>query len=200
MVFVVSEPRRKSLGDLQSPPGARDAHDIGAIYPWDSEFMFVDMRERQRELNRERGQREIGSASPGEGSQRYRFRPCQRAVPLLTFVAQTTALGRTRAMAALGSTITCNGRRKYGGSRCYGRPVILTFPFEGAGSFCPVASPSPARSCGRSPTASVGGKMLSYIARASRMRRSRSSSDFVTNSMISPISAPSGTASLKALP
>jgi hypothetical protein len=36
-------------------------------------------------------------------------------------------------------------------------------------------------------TGSVAGKMLSYIARASRIKRSRSRSDFGTNRIISPI-------------
>src|SRR5258705_1114517 len=39
-------------------------------------------------------------------------------------------------------------------------------------------------------TGSAGGKMLSYIARASRIRRARSRSDFGTNRIISPIFAP----------
>jgi hypothetical protein len=34
---------------------------------------------------------------------------------------------------------------------------------------------------------SAGGKMLSYIARASRIRRARSRSDFETNRTISPM-------------
>ena len=39
-------------------------------------------------------------------------------------------------------------------------------------------------------TGSVGGKMLSYIERASRIKRARSRSDFVTNRITSPIFAP----------
>ena len=62
-------------------------------------------------------------------------------------------------------------------------PRHLTFPFGGAGLFSPV----PALSSGCSPAASFGGKILSYIVRASRMSRSRSSSDFETNPTISPI-------------
>jgi hypothetical protein len=65
-------------------------------------------------------------------------------------------------------------------------PRHLTFPFGGAGPFSPVEPPLPARS-GCPPTSSFGGKMLSYIARASPMSRSRSSSDFETNPTISPI-------------
>ena len=37
-------------------------------------------------------------------------------------------------------------------------------------------------------TGSAGGKMLSYIARASRIRRARSRSDFGTNRIIRPYS------------
>ena len=50
-----------------------------------------------------------------------------------------------------------------------------------------IASLVPDRSSGPSLAVSVGGKMLSYIARASRMRRTRSSSDFETNPTISAI-------------
>ena len=45
MVIVIGEPRRKLLCDLQPWSGrVRDAHDIGAVYPSDSEIMLVDMR------------------------------------------------------------------------------------------------------------------------------------------------------------
>jgi len=103
-------------------------------------------------------------------------------------------------MAARSWRSSCNGRGKYGASKGYERPITQTFPFEGADPFSPVVSPLPGVSCGRSLTASVGGKMLSYIARASRIKRSRSRSDFEINPTISPNCVSSGAASFKTLP
>ena len=50
----------------------------------------------------------------------------------------------------------------------------------------------PLRSCCALPTASSDGNMLSYIARASRIKRARSSSDLGTKRMTSPMGALQG--------
>ena len=50
----------------------------------------------------------------------------------------------------------------------------------------------PLRSCCALPTASSGGNMLSYIARASQIKRARSSSDLGTKRMTSPMGALQG--------
>ena len=51
---------------------------------------------------------------------------------------------------------------------------------------------NPLRSCCALPTASSDGNMLSYIARASRIKRARSSSDLGTKRMTSPMGALQG--------
>lgn len=83
VVIIIGQPRRKLLCRLACCPDVPDAYEVGAIEPRQGEIMLVDMRERQHELQRERRQREIGSASSGEGSLQYHVRPCQGAVPRL---------------------------------------------------------------------------------------------------------------------
>ena len=53
VIVVVGQPRRQLL-NLRSWLGVRDARDIGAAYPCDRKIMLMDMRERQRELQRQR--------------------------------------------------------------------------------------------------------------------------------------------------
>jgi hypothetical protein len=62
------------------------------------------------------------------------------------------------------------------------------------------SSPAASALADRSPIASLGGKMLSYIARASRIKRIRSRSDFETNPKISHICASSDATGFEALP
>jgi len=81
VIVVIGKPRRKLLRDLQPWRGMDEVRGIGAVDPWDGEIMLVDMSERQRELQRECRQREIGSASAYDGPRQHHFCPCQRAVP-----------------------------------------------------------------------------------------------------------------------
>lgn len=128
------------------------------------------------------------------------FSPCQGAVPLST----------PRVLSYRGRPNACNGRLHWLSPAMDAENMAIEGPRE-ACQFPDVSFRwnGPIRSdcvsvagslTGRSPIASVGGKMLSYIARASRMRRIRSRSVLETNPTISPICAPSGATGFEALP
>src|SRR5581483_1306241 len=122
------------------------------------------------------------------------FAPANEPSPFQGLEPRANPIGRMRAMAAA-SAITPAMDEQNVAIEGLRTPRHADVSFRRAGVSSPLPLPSgPAR------TASAGGKMLSYIARASRMSRTRSSSDFETNPTISPIHIPSGTAGFKALP
>jgi hypothetical protein len=167
VVVVIGKPRRKLFRDLRPWSGIDEVHGMGAVDPSDGEIMLVDMSERQRELQRECSQREIGSASAREGSRQHHFCPCQRAVPLLPSGALSLPPLTERAQWPL-----CIGdqpamEQEIWRSRGYERAVTRMFPFEGAAPSAGLRSLA-GSSYGCSSTASAGVDALARAVAADR--------------------------------
>lgn len=80
MIIVIGQPRRELIQGLQCRAGGPDARDIGVIECRGN--VPVEVCEGQRELQCQRHQREIRSASLGQDPCRHHFRPAKRAVPV----------------------------------------------------------------------------------------------------------------------